>query len=43
MFVQIIYLTLENFLSVVDLHDGAIDLDSCHLSGFECHDQQAAM
>jgi hypothetical protein len=32
MLVQVIYLSLENFLLIVYLHDGAIDFDSCHCS-----------
>ena len=32
MLVEMVYLSLKNFLLIVYLHDGAIDFDSCHLS-----------
>ena len=38
MLIKVIYLTLKNFLLIVNVHDGKIDLDSCHLGiGLSAH------
>ena len=40
MLVEMVYLSLKNFLLIVYLHDGAIDFDSCHWSsGRVCIEQ----
>ena len=39
MLIKVIYLTLKNFLLIVYLHDGKVNLDRCHLNQFRIENE----